>query len=177
MIQRPETAYKEWSPVVAWLAAGRSVLLLRKGGIAEGRGGFQPQHGWFWLFPTTFHPAPDRLKPGVPEPSLDPRLRHAARLVDWKWIGDAAALQRLDPLHAWTAGEAAKRFHGGDRPGLHALIVRVWTAHEPLPLPAGPAASGCRSWIPVEASGEFAGTPVLDEEEFARRADEVRAAW
>ena len=35
-------AFKEWHVVVEALAAGEQILLLRKGGIAEGRGGFDP---------------------------------------------------------------------------------------------------------------------------------------
>ncbi len=48
------TAFKEWAAVCAALSAGRQTVILRKGGIAEGPGGFQPEHGEFWLLPTRF---------------------------------------------------------------------------------------------------------------------------
>ena len=36
-------------------APGREQIILRKGGIHEGRGGFQVDQPEFWLFPTLFH--------------------------------------------------------------------------------------------------------------------------
>ena len=50
-------ALKEWAAVCEALAAGRQTILLRKGGIAEGPGGFRPEHSEFWLLPTWFHAA------------------------------------------------------------------------------------------------------------------------
>ena len=37
------------------LGRGEQIVILRKGGIAEGRGGFRAEHDRFWLFPTRFH--------------------------------------------------------------------------------------------------------------------------
>ena len=46
-------ALKEWSGVVEALLAGRPLVLLRKGGIAEK--GFAISKEPFWLFPTWSH--------------------------------------------------------------------------------------------------------------------------
>src|SRR6187397_2303829 len=54
-------ALKEWAAVCLALAEGRQSLLVRKGGIAEGSGGFRMEHEEFWLFPTQFHQSPDQL--------------------------------------------------------------------------------------------------------------------
>ena len=54
-------ALKEWAAVCLALAEGRQSLLVRKGGIAEGSGGFRMEHDEFWLFPTQFHQSPDQL--------------------------------------------------------------------------------------------------------------------
>ncbi len=48
-------AFKEWAAVCLALAAGRQSIILRKGGIHEGREGFHVHHRAFWLFPTQFH--------------------------------------------------------------------------------------------------------------------------
>ena len=48
-------AFKEWSLVCDALGDGRQSIILRKGGIAEGRDGFQFKHREFFLFPTHFH--------------------------------------------------------------------------------------------------------------------------
>jgi hypothetical protein len=47
--------FKEWALVCEALGTGRQSIILRKGGIAEGRDGFSFQHREFFLFPTFFH--------------------------------------------------------------------------------------------------------------------------
>ena len=49
------TGFKEWLVICRALAAGRQSIILRKGGIAEGRSGFSFQHDSFFLFPTLYH--------------------------------------------------------------------------------------------------------------------------
>ncbi len=58
-------ALKEWAAVCQALAVGRQTILLRKGGIAEGPGGFRAEHDAFWLLPTYFHEAPRRCGPTI----------------------------------------------------------------------------------------------------------------
>ena len=58
-------AFKEWAAVCEALATGRQSLILRKGGIHEGREGFRVEHREFWLFPTHFHLRPDDLVPSA----------------------------------------------------------------------------------------------------------------
>src|ERR1700733_11667756 len=48
-------AFKEWAVIVDALGRGDQILILRKGGISEGRGGFTIEHSRFLLFPTLFH--------------------------------------------------------------------------------------------------------------------------
>ncbi len=57
-----EFAFKEWAGVCRALGLGRQILVLRKGGIAEGPGGFSPEHESFWLFPTHLHEHQQGLK-------------------------------------------------------------------------------------------------------------------
>ena len=49
------TGFKEWALVCEALGRGEQTILLRKGGIAEGREGFGFRHDEFFLFPTFFH--------------------------------------------------------------------------------------------------------------------------
>ncbi len=53
-------AFKEWAIVCEALGGGRQSLILRKGGIAEGRDGFAFLHREFFLFPTRFHETLDK---------------------------------------------------------------------------------------------------------------------
>src|SRR4029077_8093936 len=64
--------FKEWAVVCEALGRGRQSIILRKGGIAEGRDGFLFKHQEFFLFPTWFHEQPpkvrDELWHGLPSP-------------------------------------------------------------------------------------------------------------
>ena len=65
-------AFKEWAAVCRALAVGRQAIILRKGGIAETGGQFEPEHTRFWLYPTYVHQQQGGLKPDAAE------LVHAA---------------------------------------------------------------------------------------------------
>jgi hypothetical protein len=56
-------AFKEWEIVVDALGRGEQILLLRKGGIHEGRGGFRPEHRRFLLFSTHYHQQRESVVP------------------------------------------------------------------------------------------------------------------
>ncbi|HKS37709.1 MAG TPA: DUF1802 family protein, partial [Verrucomicrobiae bacterium] len=45
------------------LGRGEQIIILRKGGITERRGGFKPEHAEFLLFPTLFHQQRDSVVP------------------------------------------------------------------------------------------------------------------
>ncbi len=54
---------QEWAVCARALTEGRSVLIVRKGGIHEPRGGlFRPEHDRFALLPTFLHQGPERLR-------------------------------------------------------------------------------------------------------------------
>ncbi|MEZ5305394.1 MAG: DUF1802 family protein, partial [Verrucomicrobiales bacterium] len=104
-------AFKEWRIICDALQTGRQSIILRKGGIAEGRGGFSFDQPEFFLFPTLFHEQlksvridPDSVDPalreslsgeGTPEPAevrieLFVRLERAAVLRDWAEVAALA---------------------------------------------------------------------------------------
>ncbi|MFM8364659.1 MAG: DUF1802 family protein, partial [Verrucomicrobiota bacterium] len=66
-------AFKEWAIVCEALGEGKQSLLVRKGGIAEGRDGFAFRHREFFLFPTAFHA--QREKTLLPANTPLPQLR------------------------------------------------------------------------------------------------------
>src|SRR6202047_1254167 len=57
-------AFKEGAIVCASIERGKTSLIFRKGGIAEGRKGFQFKHRNFFLFPTFFHEQIGRTRLG-----------------------------------------------------------------------------------------------------------------
>src|SRR5436190_9950306 len=94
--------FKEWAVVCEALGRGEQSILLRKGGIAEGRGGFGFRHSEFFLFPTFFHEQIDRVRidgaeipkrrPGEVEVRFFANVIAAAHITEWE---AAAALESL----------------------------------------------------------------------------------
>src|SRR3954468_6229695 len=92
--------FKEWALVCEALGRGEQTILLRKGGIAEGRGGFGFRHSEFFLFPTFFHEQAGKVRRREAEiPAACPgqiEIRYFAKLEVRKEITDwsqAAALE------------------------------------------------------------------------------------
>src|SRR5688572_20328501 len=66
-------AFKEWTLICDALGRGEQSLIIRKGGIAEGRGGFRFKHADFLLFPTLFHEQAAKLRVPADTPLPAPR--------------------------------------------------------------------------------------------------------
>ncbi len=173
-------AFKEWAGVCDALADGRQCLLLRKGGIAEGPGGFRPEHPAFWLYPTAVHQAEQGLRVPVHAPPADRAervgLRALAVVAEAAYIDREDALAALERFHVWTSETVSRRFHYR-APGLWVLGVRVYRRAEPWPIPIAPEHAGCKTWVPLDAPPPTSGlVPALDDAEFTRQMAELRAA-
>ena len=173
-------AFKEWSGVCEALAEGRQVVIFRKGGIAEGPGGFAPEHPSFWLYPTHLHQAQQGLRDEGPPPSppadagrVD--LRALATVDAIHYVESLSSLERLVDEHAWSAETVRSRF-SYRRPGLWVLLVRVFVRPIPWSLPISPEQAGCRTWVDLAGPLPTDGmVPALGEADFRRRAGRVRA--
>ncbi|WP_406695698.1 DUF1802 family protein [Singulisphaera sp. Ch08] len=174
------TAFKEWAGVCEALTAGRQSLILRKGGIAEGPGGFVPEHRWFWLYPTHVHEAEQGLR--VPR---DPTLvsSAAADVVEVRslvetgpigWVDRIDRLADLEELHVWNEATLDRRFHYR-KPGLWVLGVRVYRREEPWLVPVTHEHAGCKTWVPLDPALETDGVvPVLGDQEYHQVMDHIR---
>jgi hypothetical protein len=165
-------AFKEWEGVCRALLGGRQSLILRKGGIDEGPGGFRPEHPAFWLYPTRVHQAQQGLKPEAladpdPTPHADQvELRGLVVVERVFQVDDPERLPRLDGRHVWTAETVEKRFHYR-RPGLWVLGVRVYARAEPWVVAVTSDHAGCKTWVPLGEGLSTAGLrPVLDDGDF-----------
>jgi len=181
------TAFKEWAIVVDALGRGEQILVLRKGGIAEGRGGFQIEHPRFLFFPTLYHqqrenvlPAAqaryDEIAPHLPPPEVL-RLEFCAEVVAWRRLDSLAAVERLRGQHIWRDDVLAQRFDWGKEQAIHALAVRVSRLPQRLELPMLPAYGGCKSWIEL-AEDISTGTaqPVLEAATFQAKLRQFESA-
>ena len=193
-----QPAFKEWEGIVAALGQGAQILILRKGGIAEGRAGFEVRHDKFWLFPTKFHQESDRTKPELrrflPAPAekepaagaaktapKEIALTYFAEVTDTVYLSEWPQVERLRDAHFWTDEILRERFGYDDRPGmkegLHLFILRVYRVNLPHKLAPSPAYEGCKSWIDVPADWtRDIAAPVVPEEEFTTRRSRILAA-
>ena len=190
-ISPPETAtaqsvgFKEWALVCAALAAGRQSLILRKGGIAEGRDGFRFKHESFFLFPTQYHQQAAKTRPGEADVLEILPLAAAGEVrielffaSDWAvWIDDWETIRRLEPFHIWREEAIRERFDYDDAPGLQCAFGRVYRLEPAWTFPDKPGYGGCRSWVSFpELPAGVLLAPALTDEIHRRRAAEVRAA-
>ena len=172
-------AFKEWAVVVEALGTGEQLLILRKGGIHEHRGQFQPDHAQFWLFPTQFHEAETSVIPSkrpalraiaaqAPAGAVD--LQYLAVVTDVHHLTDRAQVRQLQGQHIWSEPVLQQRFEFGREPGLYALVVRVHALPAPVRRPLLERYGGCKSWIELESPLDAAAAqPVIAEMEFQRQ--------
>ncbi|MBI2923240.1 MAG: DUF1802 family protein [Planctomycetes bacterium] len=180
-----KTAFKEWAAVCRSLSRGAATVILRRGGISEKGGRFQPEFSEFFLFPTRFHQSPEDVAPSA-RPDLDAAnaaappegflvLTSFARVAAILPVRDKPALARLRPFHPWSDAAALERLRREGPDPLFALAVRVFNLPAPVTLPMRPAYGGCKSWVTLEADVSISGAvPALGEPEFARLLARIR---
>lgn len=176
--------FKDWALVCAALAQGRQSIILRKGGIAEGRDGFRFQHEEFYLFPTQYHQQAAKVRPEE-LPLLHPaplapagavRIDAFFAVEHAVWIDDWETLLRLRPFHVWRDDVLRERFDYDGNPGLQCAFGRVWNLASPWEFPAQPSYGGCRSWVNLPpAPPPSARHPALDDARHAAAAQAILA--
>ncbi len=181
------TAFKEWTIIVDALNQGDQILILRKGGIREGKAGFQVVADRFWLFPTQFHQQReaviesaqqryDRIRPAETEEDTV-RVESFVEVVASHQVADWNAIAQLNDQHVWRESVIRERFDWGQEKAVFALIVRVYRAAEPVTIPMLPKYGGCRSWVELETVPEMANaTPVLGDADFQARLEPIQSA-
>jgi len=178
----PATGFKEWSLVCDALGAGAQSLILRKGGIHEGRSGFYWKHDRFFLFPTHFHeqqvqfPWPDAA-PLPPRSDEDPHTISLFAEVVWKaQLTGWNDVEQLRAYHFWTDETIRERFDYTDSAGISLAFLRVWRMELAWTFAHQTRFGGCRSWLDLpEPPGNVRLSPVLEEAAHAQRLAAVRA--
>jgi hypothetical protein len=186
MQETNNVAFKEWAAICAALGEGRQTLIIRKGGIHEGREGFRVAHPEFWLFPTYVHEAAMGLEPDAlpilariqterPREGML-RLAQYAVVTDVFHIVEERFLSRLAGQHIWSPRTVGERF-AYKSPGVFVLTVRVYVRHPPYLIPDSPHLAGCRSWVdlPLELATDDL-QPAMTDDEFDRRRQQIRTA-
>jgi hypothetical protein len=180
-------AFKEWAVMCEALASGAQTLILRKGGIHEGRDGFRVARNEFWLFPTYLHqeeqwklaeaawPSLEKTIRDRPESEIVP-IQYLIEVTDVIEITDENRLPRLAEIHWWSEQTLTDRFHYRN-PGLFLLIVRMFKLPSARLLENTPHFAGCRSWVdfpqPIATTGV---QPVLSDAEFETQRSRIQSS-
>ncbi len=179
----PACGFKEWSLVCDALGAGAQSLILRKGGIHEGRGGFWWKHDRFFLFPTHFHEQRAAFTWGAeggespaPAEGSGHRLTLFAEVVEKAQLTEWERVEALRPWHYWTEEAIRERFDYTEQAGISVALLRVWRLEEPWEFPDQAKYGGCRSWLDLPEVPEAGLVPVLDDAAHAERMAALRAA-
>jgi len=166
--------FKEWALVCEALGRGEQTVLLRKGGIAEGRDGFGFRHSEFFLFPTFFHEQVVKVRtagaqiPVAREGEIE--IRYFAKLEASKEITSRPTAAALEPFHILEESVVRERFDYKGA-GLHAALVRVFRLDPIWILADKPAYGGCRSWVNLpECPAGMKFEPVLGDQQFKKIA-------
>ena len=173
-LQPPYTAFKEWHVICDALLSGEQSIILRKGGIAEGRKGFAFQHEAFLLFPTFFHSQYDGVRKEVAseqrrnpdEDRQSVQFSGYCRIEGHAVISSWAEVQRLEPFHIWQPSLLRERFDYGGHSALHLAIVRSYRFAQPLDILYSARFGGCRSWVEIPDCKLPNATAVLDNDTF-----------
>ena len=181
------TAFKEWAVIVDALARGEQIIILRKGGISEGPGGFQIEHPQFLLFPTLFHQQResvtleaqeryDQIAPGLVAPEIL-RIEYVAEVAAMRRVESLSAAEGLRGQHCWKNEVIADRFDWGREKNIFAIAVRVSRLPLVIELPMSPAYGGCKSWVELEKDIAVTGAqPILDQQAFDRKLTQFLTA-
>lgn len=181
-------ALKEWASAIKALEEGKQILIMRKGGIIEETRDFQVESHDFYLYPTYEHQRKDLMKDeykdeidrslaGFSPEQATVKLTAYAEVAEDIEIYGEEELGRLSGYHIWTEAFAEERLKWKKKNPLHLLLLRVYKLEEPVEIRIAPEYLGCKSWVEIaEPLPAVNRRPVLDDAEFRRRAEEVKAA-
>ena len=181
--QQLSHALKEWAIAIEALEAGKTIVLLRKGGIRETSKNFQIKHTPIWLYPTYEHQKPHLLKPEyadrvtVVESGWHPetvRIGSLADITQVLAVQTPEQLRLLQPYHIWNEQMAIERLKWKPHQPLYILLLRVYRLWQPMAIPYHQSYGGCRSWLdlrePIVLDRLEA---VLDEDTYARQVKQI----
>ncbi len=177
-------AFKEWSVAVDALAAGKTIVLLRKGGIRERQGRFSVDFDRVLLYPTYEHQKPDLLKPEYVDrittvesgwhPQQIPIQAWANITHVWQ-VSEQSTIEALLDYHIWNDRFVSERFNWKPKQPLSVLLLRVYRLDEVREISYRPEYSGCRSWLEIEEAIEIdPNNPAITDDEYQHKVDRIQ---
>ncbi len=177
-------ALKEWAVAVDALEQGKTMMLLRKGGIHEKGNQFKVTSSRVLLYPTYEHQQPDLLKPEYAdkvrpvESGWHPetiRIGSWAYITDILEVSDSETVAKLEPYHIWNKQFVNSRLKWKPRQPLFILLLRTYKLPQPQMISYSPAYGGCKSWIDViEPIDIGISIPVFSDDEYSSSSTQIR---
>jgi hypothetical protein len=154
--------FKEWQVVCDALADGRQTVILRKGGIHEGREGFSFAYERFYLFPTRFHATSEQVRipsavEALPEWQVGDviTIQHRVEVLWAHTLTSWEEVAKLSNQHIYTENTVRDRFDwqgkGMASGSIHVAKVQVTALAKPWVFPYEARYGGCRSWVKLDA--------------------------
>jgi hypothetical protein len=176
-------ALKEWAVAIDTLESGKTIMLLRKGGIHEREGRFQVAHEEVLLYPTYEHQQPFLLKPeyaNLVVPMTSGWHPETTRIASWAAITnifpvtEEPIVSALLPFHIWNEHFISDRLKWKPRQPLYVLLLRAYKLPNVREIPYFPEYGGCKSWIDLaEVISLQRAEPVLSDKEYDHLVAEI----
>ncbi len=180
--QQFQHALKEWAIAVDALSTGKTIVLLRKGGIREQ--GFKVKHPLIWLYPTYEHQKPDLLKPEyasgvIPVTSgWHPQtvtIKSCAEITNVLPVSQKQQIEALQPYHIWNEKMIGDRLKWKPKIPLIVLLLRVYRLATTQTIAYNDIYGGCKSWIDlIEPIATNNLTPVIKAHDYEQEAQEIK---
>ena len=151
-------ALKEWAIAVSALQQGKTIMLLRKGGIREGKQ-FQVEHHKVWLYPTYEHQKPQLLKPEYKDRVTEVisgwhpatiHIQSCGEITHTLTVDSLKKLQQLEPYHVWNRQMISDRFNWKPQKPVRILLMKVFNLPQAITIPYHQSYGGCKSWIDLQ---------------------------
>jgi hypothetical protein len=177
-------AFKEWAVAVNALQQGKTIMLLRKGGIREQGNRFKVTYDRVLLYPTYEHQQPHLLKPEYAN-QVTPvasgwhpetiSISSWSEITDILQVSDQQTVAALLPYHIWNEEFVSDRLKWKPRQPLFILLLRTYKLPQPQIIPYRPEYGGCKSWIDlIEPISIKDKVPVLTNDEYMQQSANIR---
>jgi hypothetical protein len=177
-------ALKEWAIALESLEQGKTIMLLRKGGIKEINGKFLVPYNRILLYPTYEHQQPALLKPGY-QSCVTPvasgwhpqqvTISSWAEITDVLPVSEENTVKALLPFHIWNEQFITTRLKWKPRQPIYILLLRTYKLLAPQVIDYLPQYGGCTSWIDIASAIDIDNTqPILTEDNYQQLNTEIR---
>ena len=176
-------ALKEWNVAINALANGKTIMLLRKGGIREEGGCFTVAHQQVLLYPTFEHQQIDLVKPEyatqveVVDSGWHPeqiKITSCAEITHVLRVSDESILNKLFFYHIWNDKFVSDRLKWKPQQPIYILLLRTYKLPQIHKISYRPEYGGCRSWIELEKTINITGLiPVLNDDDYRQLSREI----